>query len=70
MIAYNGPKSYLEFAVWHGRRNLRTERVGQAFFNDFNFEVNNSFYNEDVYLVISDITDALTEIYPDFFGGA
>ena len=69
MCEYKGPKTYLEFVIWHGNRKFEHERVGQAFFNDFGFEVGNSHECRDVYLVLSMLTDALAEKYPDFYMG-
>ncbi len=66
---YKGPKTYFEFMMWHGKRSFKNERIGQAFFNDFGFETDATYYCEDVWDVLCLLTDALSEKYPGFWGG-
>lgn len=69
MTDYKGPKTYFEFSMWHGKRSFKTERIGQAFFNDFGFQTEKSYYCEDPYDTFSMLTDALAEKFPEFWGG-
>lgn len=67
MGEYKGPKNYFELSMWHANRMpFETERVGQAFFNDFDFQTEKSYYCEDPYRAWCMIVDALTEMFPDF----
>ena len=67
MKDYKGPKNYFEMSTWHvNRMPFKTERIGQAFFNDFGFQTQKSYYCEDPSLAWEMIVNALTEIYPDF----
>lgn len=70
MDTYTGPKNYLELSMWHAKRlPLKTERIGQAFFNDFGFQTEKSYYCEDPYDAWSMIVSALEEKFPDFYDG-
>lgn len=67
MEDYKGPRNYLEFSMWHAKRMpFKTERIGQAFFNDFGFQTADSYYCEDPYDAFSMIVGALTEEFPYF----
>lgn len=64
---YSGPKNFFELSSWHANRlPFKTERLGQAFFNDFGFQTEKSYYCEDPYDAWSMILDALILNYPDF----
>lgn len=64
---YAGPKNFFELSSWHTNRlPFKTERLGQAFFNDFGFQTEKSYYCEDPYDAWSMILDALILQYPDF----
>lgn len=67
MTDYQGPKNFLELSRWHANRMpFKTERLGQAFFNDFGFQTENSYYCEDAYDAWAMIVDSLCLKYPGF----
>lgn len=70
MNEYTGPKTYFELSLWHAfRMPFVSERVGQAFFNDFKREWGNSYNVVDGYDAFSLITDGLSAEYPYFWSG-
>lgn len=67
---YAGPNNYIELSDWHAKRiPFKTERVGQAFFNDFGFQTENSYYCEDPFAAWTMIVDALEDKFEDFYEG-
>lgn len=70
MSDYTGPKNYFDLSMWHAKRlPFKAERIGQAFFNDFGFQTEKSYYCEDPYDAWSMIVSALEEKFPDFYDG-
>ena len=63
------PKNYMELLEWMGRwRNgAMTERLGQAFFNDFGFEYKNSYEINHVYDAMNILEEGLHQKFPDFY---
>lgn len=69
MTEYNGPDNYLDLCAWQGNRSFRTERLGQAFFNEFGFETEKSYYCEDIAVAWTMIVEGLADKFPNFYEG-
>lgn len=69
MNEYNGPKTYTELLMWANKwqNSKKTERLGQAFFNEFNFEWKTS-YTTDPYSAMACLEEGLVEKFPRFYG--
>lgn len=69
MKEYKGPKTYNELLLWaiKWRNGPKTERLGQAFFNEFDFEFKLSYNTTDPYHAMTLLEEGLLEKYPEFY---
>lgn len=70
MKDYKGPKTFMELSAWHANRlPFKNERLGQAFYNDFEYQVMNSYHEVSPDSAFNQLVIGLQEIYPDFWEG-
>lgn len=69
MKEYKGPKTYTDLLVWANkwRNGPKTERLGQAFFNEFDFEFKLSYNIQDPYDAMVCLEEGLLEKFPGFY---
>lgn len=63
------PKTLIAFVEWSSSwlAGPKTERIGQAFFNEFHLEFGNSYNSENTYQTLVLIEEGLAKMYPDFY---
>ncbi len=70
MKDYKGPKTYMEFSAWHANRlPFKGVRLGQAFYNDFGYQHEDSYYSTCSCEAFNSLTDGLSKEFPNFWSG-
>lgn len=69
---YKGPTKFSELCKWfatHVDSDTRTERMGQMFFNQFDYETTHSYYEQDDNHAFQMIHHGLVKEFGDSFYG-